>query len=159
MPPEYWAHYWSKPAPIQEAKPAPTEFEDIPEMQNTGRLTIDEFVRRNGINALTADLVSAADTYQVIASRDGERTVLSTLLCQAHKRLENKHMTRIEHAKLVAQQERTQLQFTVLEIQPLACDAPPVTQLLDCLTPPPKRDCMTNRELAAQVHAAKKLAP
>jgi hypothetical protein len=169
MPLEQWASYWSKPAPMQ-AKPSPTEFNDTPGMQNhnlpnTGRLTIDEFVSQqeankvsNMVGVLTANLISAADTYQVIASRDGERVVLSALLCQAQQRLQNTHVTRIDRMQLKTQQDRTQLQLVVLDIQPLACNAPPVTQLLDCLGPP-RLECMTNHELAAEVHAARKLAP
>ena len=157
MPPELWASYWPKPAPMQEAKPIPT-FNDW-QNQYTGRLTIDEFVRQNQLSVLTDNLVSAADAYQVIGSQDGKRVVLSALLCQAFQKLENKHLNRIEKSQWKAQQDRAKLQLDVFEMQPLTCGFPPVAQLLGCLGLPPRLECMTNRELSAQMRAARQLAP
>ena len=159
VPFEQWASYWTKPTPApMPPKTAPVEFVEFDNIPNTGRLTIDQFVRQNQLSVLTDNIVSAADAYQVVGSYDGKRIVLSTLWCQATHFLGNKHINRLDRMRWKTQQERAQLQLSVFEIQPLTCDSTPVLQLLDCLGPP-KLECMTNRDLSAEVRAAKQLAP
>ena len=109
--------------------------------------------------ALMADFDEQLAADAVLASRSGQRLVLSALLCEATSLLtsEDTHTTAAGRMRLVAQAETARERLAVLEIQPLACDAWPVARLVQCLDILPSISCTEDDVLQAQVATAERL--
>ncbi len=111
---------------------------------------------------MDADL--AADA--VLATRAGQRLVLSALLCEAAQRksdvgdqLELQLTTDLLVAdkRADADIDRARERLAVLAIQPLACDTWAVGRVVNCLSLLPSVACTEDEALAAQVRAAERL--
>jgi hypothetical protein len=110
--------------------------------------------------ALMADFDAQIAADAVLSSRSGQRLVLSALLCEATELLTSAdtHTTSAGRLRLAGQAESARVRLTVLNIEPLACDAWPVARLVQCLGLLPSLACSEDDVLAAQVATAERLA-
>ena len=149
-PTDWAAEFAVPPEPLTRA-----DFEEPPK-RDAGQVDAPspEDIRRAAA-ALQAEM--AAD--QVLATRAGQRLVLSALLCDATQLLVAPgRTTRAARDRLRSQAESAQLRLDVLALTPLACDAYPVERLVGCMGILPAAACTEDDELAAQVLAAERLA-
>ena len=124
-PTDWAAEFAVPPEPLTRA-----DFEEPPK-RDAGQVDAPspEDIRRAAA-ALQAEM--AAD--QVLATRAGQRLVLSTLLCEAQQLVVAEgRTTRAARARLRAQAESAQLRLDVLALTQLACDSYPVERLVGCL--------------------------
>ena len=110
--------------------------------------------------ALMADFDAQIAADAVLSSRSGQRLVLSALLCEATELLTSAdtHTTSAGRLRLAEQAESARVRLTVLNIEPLACNAWPVARLVQCLGILPSLACSEDDVLAAQVATAERIA-
>jgi len=106
--------------------------------------------------ALQSDLEADA----VLATRAGQRLVLSALLCQSVELLtaEGKSTVTARRRLAAIGVEATE-RLEHAHITPLSCDSYPVARLVACLGLTPPAACTEDDELVAQVRASERLAP
>jgi hypothetical protein len=122
---------------------------------------------RETATALQADLAADLAADAVLATRAGQRLVLSALLCEAVQRKSDTgdKLEVLLTADVLAADKRADRdiesdreRLAVLGITPLACDAYPVERIVQCFSLLPSASCTEDDDLADQVHAAEKLA-
>ena len=103
----------------------------------------------------------------MLATRAGQRLVLSALLCEAVQRKSDTgdKLEVLLTADVLAADKRADRdiesdreRLAVLGITPLACDAYPVERIVQCFSLLPSASCTEDDDLAAQVHVAERLA-
>ena len=114
---------------------------------------LDEAAAMSSALRAEFDADTAAD--QVLASSAGQQLILSTLLCEAQQR--RRDLTDLlerggdrgfvaRQVRIAAARERRAQLGLSMGLQPLACDAEPVTRLLVCLSIYAPTECATTDE-------------
>lgn len=163
-----WASYWhTVQTPARRAEPTKTALKSVA----MKALTVVPHLDRVQTLETAAEMQAAMDAElavdAVLATRAGQRLVLSALLCEAVQRKSDcgDKLEVILRDDVLAADKRTDRDIKRVRddlarraIAPLSCDTYPVERIVNCLGLLPSAACTEDDELAVQVHAAEKLA-
>jgi hypothetical protein len=109
-----------------------------------------------------SDVLDGALVEALVASRDGQRLALSTLLCEARQyrdAIQDRLLLKVtsslkaEARRVDSRIVRAKAKLDILGLAPMGCDDVLVTRLMGCRELVPPSECESDEELATQTRA------